>query len=58
MEEFVEEEEIRVQEKGGVGVIGVKATGDLAKAVMAPWDKFVEKLTRKEIVRNTIYSLY
>ena len=35
-------------------VIGVKATGDLAKAVMAPWDKFVEKLTRKEIVRNTI----
>ena len=37
-------------------VIGVKATGDLAKAVMAPWDKFVEK--RKEIVRNTIYSLY
>ena len=45
-----------MQEKGGV--IGVKATGDLAKAVMAPWDKFVEKLTRKEIVRNTIYSLY
>ena len=46
-----------MQEKGAV-VIGVKATGDLAKAVMAPWDKFVEKLTRKEIVRNTIYSLY
>ena len=48
-----------MQEKGGVGVIGVKATGDLAKAVMAPWDKkFVKKLPRKEILRNTIYSLY
>ena len=48
-----------MQEKVCVGVIGVKATGDLAKAVMAPWDKkFVEKLPRKEIVRNTIYSLY
>ena len=34
-----------MEEKGGVAVmIGVKATGDLAKAVMAPWDKkFVKK---------------
>ena len=40
-------------------VIGVKATGDLAKAVMAPWDKkFVEKLPRKEIVRNTIQCIF
>ena len=35
--------EIRVQGDGGA--IGVKMTGDLAKAVMVPWDRrFVDKL--------------
>ena len=49
-------DEIRVQEKGGA--IGVKMTGDLAKAVMVPWDKqFVEKLARLEI-RRKLYTRY
>ena len=49
-------DEIRVQEKGGA--IGVKMTGDLAKAIMVPWYKqFVEKLARLEI-RRKLYTRY
>ena len=49
-------DEIRVQEKGGA--IGVKMTGDLAKAVMFPWkEKFVEKFARLEIA-GKLYTRY
>ena len=48
--------EIRVQGDGGA--IGVKMTGDLAKAVMVPWDRrFVEKL-EKLSVNQKLYCRY
>ena len=48
--------EIRIQGEGGA--IGVKMTGDLAKAVMVPWDRrFVEKLGRL-LVNQKLYTRY
>ena len=48
--------DIRLQGEGGA--IGVRATGDIAKAVMVTWDKKLNKKLERLLTRPLMYRRY